>query len=96
MNQPLAVMGTPGLGLFALIIIGGFAGWIAGMITGSRHWIFTNILIGVLGSWLGSAVADAANITINGSLDHFIAALVGSCIILFAWQWMHPRAPARY
>jgi hypothetical protein len=32
----LGVMGTPGVGFFSLIIIGGFAGWIAGMITGHR------------------------------------------------------------
>ena len=91
MNQPLAIMGTPGLGFFALIIIGGFAGWIAGMITGSRHWIFTNILIGILGSWLGSSLADFAQISINGTIGHFVAALVGSIIILMIWQLLHPR-----
>lgn len=29
MNEPIGLMGTPGIGLFALIIIGGLAGWIA-------------------------------------------------------------------
>jgi uncharacterized membrane protein YeaQ/YmgE (transglycosylase-associated protein family) len=91
MEQPLGVLGTPGVGLFALIIIGGFAGWIAGMITGSRHWILTNILIGILGSWLGSQIADLANIAVLGSISHFLAALVGSCIILYAWQMLHPK-----
>lgn len=91
MDTPLAVMGTPGMGFFGLIIIGGLAGWIAGMIVGSRHWIFTNILIGILGSWLGSQLADIANLTVDGSIAHFIAALIGSCIILFVWQMLHRK-----
>jgi uncharacterized membrane protein YeaQ/YmgE (transglycosylase-associated protein family) len=91
MDTPLGVMGTPGMGFFSLIIIGGLAGWIAGMIVGSRHWIFTNILIGILGSWLGSQLADIANLTVDGSIAHFIAALIGSCIILFVWQMLHRK-----
>jgi uncharacterized membrane protein YeaQ/YmgE (transglycosylase-associated protein family) len=91
MDQPLGLLGTPHIGFFALIIIGGLAGWIAGMIVGSRHWIFTNILIGILGSWLGSELADIAHVAVYGSVAHFVAALVGSCIILFIWQALHPR-----
>ena len=91
MDQPLGIMGTPGMGLFGLIIIGGLAGWIAGMIVGSKHWIFTNILIGIVGSWLGSSLADMANIAVQGRLSHFIAALVGSIIVLYGWQALHPK-----
>jgi uncharacterized membrane protein YeaQ/YmgE (transglycosylase-associated protein family) len=90
MNQPLGILGTPGMGLFGLIIIGGFAGWIAGMIVGRRHWLPTNILIGIVGSWLGSELADLSGIAVRGALNHFIAALVGSCIVLYVWQMLHP------
>jgi uncharacterized membrane protein YeaQ/YmgE (transglycosylase-associated protein family) len=93
MNEPLGVMGTPGVGFFSLIIIGGFAGWIAGMIMGSRHWIFTNILIGILGSWVGSTLADVAGVAVSGSIAHFVAALIGSCIVLYIWQMLHPAQP---
>ncbi len=91
MDTPLGIMGTPGVGFVSLIIIGGLAGWIAGMIVGSRHWITTNILIGIVGSWLGSQLADLANIAVAGSISHFVAALVGSCIILFVWQMLHRK-----
>jgi hypothetical protein len=40
-------MGHPGVGLFSMLIIGGLAGWIAGMIVESRHGILTNILVGI-------------------------------------------------
>lgn len=85
MHEPLAIMGTPGLGLFALIIIGGFAGWIAGIVTGRRHGLLMNIVIGVLGSWLGSTLADYANVTVTRTTGHFVAALVGSILILAIW-----------
>ena len=86
MDQPLAVMGTPGLSLFGLIVIGGLAGWIAGMILGSRHGIFTNILIGIAGSYVGSELADVLNVVVRNSMGHFLAALVGSIIVIFIWQ----------
>jgi uncharacterized membrane protein YeaQ/YmgE (transglycosylase-associated protein family) len=91
MDQPLSVMGTPGIGFFSLIIIGGLAGWIAGMILGIRHGIFTNILIGIVGSWIGSELADLFHFTVLHSVGHFIAALVGSIVILLIWQAIHGR-----
>ena len=90
MNEPLGVLGTPNVGFLALIIIGGLAGWIAGMVTGARHWLFTNILIGIAGSWIGSQLADLLGIVISGSIGHFIAALVGAILILTIWQRLHP------
>ncbi|HXW19682.1 MAG TPA: GlsB/YeaQ/YmgE family stress response membrane protein [Roseiarcus sp.] len=95
MDQPLGVLGTPGAGFFSLIVIGGLAGWIGGMITGNRHGIFTNILVGIVGSWLGSQLADLAQIAVVGSLRHFVAALIGSIIVLIIWQAIHGRQAAQ-
>ncbi len=82
MDQQLGVLGTPGVGFAALS---------AGMVTGSRHWLFTNILIGICGSWLGSQLATMAGVQLAGKWSHFLAALVGSIVILFIWQALHPR-----
>ena len=94
MHEPLGVMGTPGVGFFSLIIIGGFAGWIAGMILGDRHGIFTNILIGIAGSWIGSELANLAHIAVRHSIGHFVAALVGSVVLLLVFQVVQGRRPA--
>ncbi len=93
MDQPLSVMGTPGIGFFSLIIIGGLAGWIAGMLVGSRHWLLTNILIGIAGSYIGSSLAHALNFGLVGSLDYFLAAPVGSIVLLVVWRALHPATP---
>ncbi|UDL95345.1 GlsB/YeaQ/YmgE family stress response membrane protein [Lichenihabitans sp. PAMC28606] len=90
MDQPLAVMGTPGIGFLSLIVLGGLAGWIAGMIVGSRHWLFTNILIGIAGSYIGSNLARVLNFGLVGSIDYFVAALAGSVILLIVWRALHP------
>lgn len=91
MNEPLGVLGTPNIGFLALVVIGGLAGWIAGMIAGTRHWLFTNILIGIAGSWLGSQIADLLGIVVRGSVGHFVAALVGSILIISIWQRLYPE-----
>lgn len=91
MNEPLGVLGTPNIGFLALIVIGGLAGWIAGMIVGTRRWLFTNILIGIAGSWLGSQIADLLGIAVRGSVGHFVAALVGSILIISIWQRLYPE-----
>ncbi len=91
MHEPLGVVGAPGVGFFSLVIIGGLAGWIAGMILGARHGIFTNILIGVAGSWIGSELAALGHIAVRHSIGHFVAALVGSVVLLVVWQFLHDR-----
>lgn len=93
MHEPLALMGTPGVGFFSLVIIGGFAGWFAGMITGSRHGIFTNILIGIAGSWIGSELASLAHVAVRHSLGHFVAALIGSVVLILIFQLVQGRRP---
>ncbi len=91
MHEPLGVMGTPGVGFFSLVIIGGLAGWIAGMILGVRHGILTNILIGIAGSWIGSELAALGQIAVRHSIGHFVAALVGSVVLLFVFQVIQGR-----
>ena len=39
-----------GVGWFAAIIIGGLAGWIAGMVLNKHHNIFINIIVGHAGA----------------------------------------------
>lgn len=95
MNEPLAVLGTPQVGFLALIIIGGLAGWIAGMVLGSRHGIFTNILVGIAGSWVGSKLAEFLNVAVNGSLMHLLMATAGAVVVLLVWRMIDPVRAAR-
>jgi uncharacterized membrane protein YeaQ/YmgE (transglycosylase-associated protein family) len=83
-------MGHPGVGLFSMLIIGGLAGWIAGMVVESRHGMLTNILVGIAGSFVGSTLAELLEIPTYGFWRLLIASIVGAIIILFIWRRMRP------
>ncbi|MGA7199674.1 MAG: GlsB/YeaQ/YmgE family stress response membrane protein [Roseiarcus sp.] len=94
MDQRVTLLGTPNIHFVSLIIIGGLAGWIGGMIVGWRHGLSTNILVGIAGSWIGSELASMSDFAIYGSLKQFLAALVGSIILLIVWRALSSRSAA--
>jgi uncharacterized membrane protein YeaQ/YmgE (transglycosylase-associated protein family) len=96
MTEPDALLGTPHIHFLSLVIIGGLAGWIGGMILGWRHGILTNILVGIVGSWLGSELAGMAHVFPRGSLEQFLAALVGSIVVLAVWRALEGRPGPRW
>ena len=92
MGEAQGILGHPGTGLFAMLIIGGLAGWIAGMITEFRHGILTNILVGMAGAFIGGKLAEVLDIPVYGFFRVLICATVGAVLILFVWERM--RRPA--
>lgn len=86
MNEPLAVMGTPGVGFMAMLLIGAIAGWIAEKVTSSDHGLFTNILVGIAGSFVATRAAEAMQIVVSGTIAHLIAATVGAIAIIWIWR----------
>jgi len=78
--------GTPGVGFLTMLLIGAIAGWIAEKITESDHSIFTNILVGIAGSFVGGVVAGVLNIAVYGFFRTLIAATIGAILILFIWH----------
>jgi uncharacterized membrane protein YeaQ/YmgE (transglycosylase-associated protein family) len=83
-------LGQPGVGLVEMLIIGGLAGWIAGMMAGSRHGIFTNVLVGIAGAFVGGKLAEVFQIPILGFWRLLIAAIIGAIIVLLIWRAVVP------
>ena len=92
LHGSLGILGSQYGDFLALIVIGGLAGWIAGKIIGIRHGILANIIVGVAGSWIGSEIADLAHFAVRHTFGHFVAALVGSVVLLYIWQLIDKRA----
>jgi uncharacterized membrane protein YeaQ/YmgE (transglycosylase-associated protein family) len=66
-----------------LIILGGLAGWIAGLIfKGSGSGIVLNVIVGILGSMIGGWLFREIGIAPQGGIGSFIAAVVGAIILL--------------
>src|ERR1019366_118037 len=90
MGEAQGIMGHPGVGLFSMLIIGGLAGWIAGMVEESRHGILTNILVGIAVSFVGSTLEELLQIPKYGFWRLLIAPTVGAIVILFIWRRVRP------
>ena len=61
MGDMQTFMGNPSVGFFMMILIGAIAGWIAEKVTASDHGIFTNILIGIAGAFVGVKLAEVVS-----------------------------------
>ena len=73
--------------LFSLII-GGIVGWVASIVmkTNAQMGLIANILVGVVGSALGYAVAGMLGITAGGGIAGFLIALIGAVVLIFILQ----------
>ena len=91
MNEAQAFLGQPGVGFFTMLLIGAIAGWIAERVTESDHGIFTNILVGIAGAFVGAKLAELAQVQVFGFLRTLISAPIGAILILFAWRALRGR-----
>jgi len=86
MESFAATMAQPGYGFFMTLFIGILAGWIAERLTSSDHGLFTNMLVGVAGSFVGTRVAELLAVPIFGFWRTLAAAIAGAVIIIAIWN----------
>lgn len=69
--------------ILGVLIIGGLAGWIAGlMVRGKGHGIVMNIVVGIVGAYIGAQVFEFFDITAGGTIGSLVVAIVGAAILL--------------
>ena len=74
------------MGIFATLIIGAIAGWLGGKIyKGSGLGLLGNIIVGILGSGVGSWLIEKVfNISLGeGWIGSIITGAIGAIVILF-------------
>ena len=74
-----------GHGIIAWLIIGGVAGWLAGLVVrGGGYGIIGDIVVGIIGAvlfgWLFGATGMMAG---SGMIGSIIAAFIGAVILIF-------------
>ena len=68
----------------AWIIIGGIAGWLAGvLIKGYGFGIVGNIIIGILGAGIAGILAPKLGLYTESTGGNIVAAVIGALILLF-------------
>lgn len=72
------------MNLIIFLVIGALAGWLAGVIMKGRGFgIIGNIVVGILGSFLGGWLLPMVGLGMGGEFGGFITAVIGAVILLF-------------
>ena len=75
------------MGIFAWIIIGLLAGWLAAKITESQHGLIRNLIVGLVGSLLGGFLFTKLGLNVVPDFwGELITAIVGAVVLLFLLQ----------
>jgi uncharacterized membrane protein YeaQ/YmgE (transglycosylase-associated protein family) len=77
------------------IIVGGIAGFVASkVISGKGMGLLWDVVVGILGAFLGGWLAGLAGISVNTgtfTISGLLAAFVGAVILLFAFRALTHR-----
>lgn len=92
MDQPVGIMGMPGVGFFGMLVIGFIAGYVAEKAMNRDHGLFTNILVGIAGSFVGGTLAGLLNFNFYGFLGNLIVATAGAILILWVFGKAKPAS----
>jgi uncharacterized membrane protein YeaQ/YmgE (transglycosylase-associated protein family) len=75
------------MGIFAWIIVGLLAGWLAAKITESPHGLIRNLIVGLVGSLLGGFLFTKLGLNVVPDFwGELITAIVGAVVLLFVLQ----------
>ncbi len=72
------------MSLLMTIVIGGIVGWLASILmkTNAQMGIIANVIVGVIGSFLGSHVAGALGLRVHGGAESWIVAVIGAVLLI--------------
>jgi uncharacterized membrane protein YeaQ/YmgE (transglycosylase-associated protein family) len=70
--------------LLVTLIIGGVVGWLASVLmkTNAQMGILANVVVGIVGSFLGVAIANAMGIAPRGELGGWVVAVLGAALLI--------------
>lgn len=72
------------MGLIWTIGIGILAGFLAGQIMkGSGFGLLGDLIVGIVGAWVGSWVFGMLGITTGGTVGWVVMSVVGACLLLY-------------
>ena len=84
------------MSLIVFILVGAVAGFLAGKVmTGSGLGLVWDIVVGILGAFLGFWLAGLVGLAISNILIEIVVAFVGACILLFLFRMIFRRGMVR-
>jgi len=83
-------MGEAGVGWIAAIIIGGIAGWLAEQFMKSNMGVLMNIVLGIAGAAIASAIFSLFGIALGGWVGYLISGFVGAVLLIWIVRTIRP------
>jgi uncharacterized membrane protein YeaQ/YmgE (transglycosylase-associated protein family) len=88
-----------GVGVIGTIFIGALAGWIAEKLTGSDMGLIKNIIVGIVGSFIGAFIANALGIRLEEIFQgwfwgNLLVSVFGAVVLLVLWRMIRGRRTA--
>ena len=71
------------VGWIAAIIIGGIAGWLAERFMKSDMGILMNIVLGIVGAAIASAILSFFGIVLGGWIGYLVLGFIGACLLIW-------------
>ena len=71
------------VGWIAAIIIGGVAGWLAEQFMKSDMGLLMNIVLGVVGAAIASAILSFFGIVLGGWIGYLVLGFIGACLLIW-------------
>jgi uncharacterized membrane protein YeaQ/YmgE (transglycosylase-associated protein family) len=75
----------PELGWISFLFVGLLAGFIAEKVLKRDHGLVTNLIVGVIGAYLGGAVFNMLGLDASGLLGAIVVATIGAILLLIIW-----------
>ena len=86
-------MNDPQVGWIAAIIIGGLAGWAAEHFMKSDTGLLMNIVLGIIGAAVASAIFSFFGVNLGGWLGYLISGFVGACLLIWIVRTVRVTRP---
>lgn len=80
------------LGWIAFLFVGLIAGYIAEKVTASNHGLLTNLIVGVVGAYVGAFIASLIGISLTGFWGALVIATLGAILLLYVWRFFRGGA----
>jgi len=83
-------MEDAGVGWIAAIIIGGIAGWLAEQFMKSDMGIIMNVVLGIVGAAIASAILSFFGITLGGWVGYLVCGFIGAVLLIWMVRAVRP------
>lgn len=73
------------MGWIITLVIGGVIGWVASLLmkTNAQMGLIANVVVGIVGSWLGFWLAGLLGIGAGSAIAGYVIAVIGAAVLIF-------------